>query len=165
MMWSTLNRDTEWFTLKMPWINAYKLRSNLLMKTKLDNTVQLLPYWLQHSRTWGVVSACVSTHRETNFNIFCTSAETCTRRTLFQPVNCSVIYSYEFWISSKWIILYSYVTSASGVPFVKIKSILMFCLSILFLPVTVGERSKACTVFARSEPGIVGSNRTQGMDV
>jgi hypothetical protein len=29
------------------------------------------------------------------------------------------------------------------------------------LPVTVAERSKACTVFARSEPGIVGSNLTQ----
>jgi hypothetical protein len=33
------------------------------------------------------------------------------------------------------------------------------------LPVTVAERSKACTVFARSEAGIVGSNPTQGMDV
>jgi hypothetical protein len=33
------------------------------------------------------------------------------------------------------------------------------------LPVTVAERSKACTVFARSEPGIVRSNPTQGMDV
>jgi hypothetical protein len=32
-------------------------------------------------------------------------------------------------------------------------------------PVTVAERSKACTVFARSETGIVGSNSTQGMDV
>jgi hypothetical protein len=32
-------------------------------------------------------------------------------------------------------------------------------------PVTVSERSKACTVFARSELGIVGSNTTQGMDV
>jgi hypothetical protein len=29
----------------------------------------------------------------------------------------------------------------------------------------VTERSKACTVFARSEAGIVGSNPTQGMDV
>jgi hypothetical protein len=35
----------------------------------------------------------------------------------------------------------------------------------LLLPVTVAEQSKACTVFARSEPGIVGSNPTQGMDV
>jgi hypothetical protein len=36
----------------------------------------------------------------------------------------------------------------------------------LFLgPVTVAERSKAWTVFARSEAGIVGSNLTQGMDV
>jgi hypothetical protein len=32
-------------------------------------------------------------------------------------------------------------------------------------PVTVAERSKACTVFARSEAGILGSNPTQGMDV
>jgi hypothetical protein len=32
-------------------------------------------------------------------------------------------------------------------------------------PVTVDERAKACTVFARSEAGIVGSNPTQGMDV
>jgi hypothetical protein len=32
-------------------------------------------------------------------------------------------------------------------------------------PVTVAERSKACTVFARSETGIVGSNPTQDMDV
>jgi hypothetical protein len=32
-------------------------------------------------------------------------------------------------------------------------------------PVTVAERSNACTVFARSEAGIVGSNPTQGMDV
>jgi hypothetical protein len=32
-------------------------------------------------------------------------------------------------------------------------------------PVTVAERSKACTVFARSEVGTKGSNTTQGMDV
>jgi hypothetical protein len=32
-------------------------------------------------------------------------------------------------------------------------------------PVTVAESSKACTVFARSEAGIVGSNPIQGMDV
>jgi hypothetical protein len=32
-------------------------------------------------------------------------------------------------------------------------------------PVTVAERSKACTVFDRSEAGIVGSNLTQGVDV
>jgi hypothetical protein len=32
-------------------------------------------------------------------------------------------------------------------------------------PVTVAERSKACTVFARSEAGIVGSNPSQSMDV
>jgi hypothetical protein len=32
-------------------------------------------------------------------------------------------------------------------------------------PVTVAGGSKACTAFARSEAGIVGSNPTQGMDV
>jgi hypothetical protein len=32
-------------------------------------------------------------------------------------------------------------------------------------PVTVAERSKACTIFARSEADIVGSNPSQGMDV
>jgi hypothetical protein len=33
------------------------------------------------------------------------------------------------------------------------------------MPVTVVERSKVYTVFARSEAGIVGSNPTQGKDV
>jgi hypothetical protein len=33
------------------------------------------------------------------------------------------------------------------------------------MPVTVAERSKACTVFARSEAGILGSSPTQGMHV
>jgi hypothetical protein len=33
------------------------------------------------------------------------------------------------------------------------------------LPVTVAERSKACSVLARSEARVVGSNPTQGMDV
>jgi hypothetical protein len=32
-------------------------------------------------------------------------------------------------------------------------------------PVTVAKRSKACTIFVRSEAAIVGSNSTQGMDV
>jgi hypothetical protein len=32
-------------------------------------------------------------------------------------------------------------------------------------PVTVAERSRACTVFAHSEAGTVCSNPTQGMDV
>jgi hypothetical protein len=32
-------------------------------------------------------------------------------------------------------------------------------------PVTVAERSKACTVSARSEAEIVVSNPTQGMDI
>jgi hypothetical protein len=32
-------------------------------------------------------------------------------------------------------------------------------------PVTLAERPKTCTVFARSEAGIVGSSPTQGMDV
>ncbi|PNF21667.1 Peroxisomal targeting signal 2 receptor [Cryptotermes secundus] len=35
----------------------------------------------------------------------------------------------------------------------------------ILLLVTVAERSKACTIFARSETEIVGSNPTQGMDV
>jgi hypothetical protein len=90
---------------------------------------------LQHSRTWDVVSACVSTRRKRNFSIFCnqiicTSAELC-----FSSVNCSVIYSCEVGISSKRIILY--ITSAFGVPFVKIKSILVFCTSVLFLQATL----------------------------
>jgi hypothetical protein len=33
------------------------------------------------------------------------------------------------------------------------------------MPVSVAQQSKACTVFALSEAGIVGSNSTQGMDV
>jgi hypothetical protein len=32
-------------------------------------------------------------------------------------------------------------------------------------PVTVAERSKSCTLIARSEAGIVSWNPTQGMDV
>jgi hypothetical protein len=36
---------------------------------------------------------------------------------------------------------------------------------IIHEPVTVAERSRACTVFARLETGIMGSNPTQGMDV
>jgi hypothetical protein len=35
----------------------------------------------------------------------------------------------------------------------------------MFQPVTVSERSKAYTAFARSEDGIVGSNPSQGMNV
>jgi hypothetical protein len=38
-------------------------------------------------------------------------------------------------------------------------------LSQYLTPVAVAERSKACTVFARSEAGIVGSNPTKGTDV
>jgi hypothetical protein len=34
-----------------------------------------------------------------------------------------------------------------------------------YLPVTVADRPKACTVFARSEARIVSSNPTQSMDV
>jgi hypothetical protein len=33
------------------------------------------------------------------------------------------------------------------------------------MPITVDARSKAWTVFARSNAGLVGSNPTQGMDV
>jgi hypothetical protein len=36
---------------------------------------------------------------------------------------------------------------------------------VFIMPITVAERSKACTLFARSDAGIVGSNSTQGMDV
>jgi hypothetical protein len=36
---------------------------------------------------------------------------------------------------------------------------------LMLLPVTVAERSKAWTVFGRSETVIVCSNPTQGMDV
>jgi hypothetical protein len=35
----------------------------------------------------------------------------------------------------------------------------------LNFPVTVAERSKTWTVFARADTGTVGSNTTQGMDV
>jgi hypothetical protein len=35
----------------------------------------------------------------------------------------------------------------------------------MFWPITVAEQSKAYTVFARSEAGIVGSNPTYCMDV
>jgi hypothetical protein len=35
----------------------------------------------------------------------------------------------------------------------------------MIMPVTVAERPEACTVFARSEATIVGSNPTQGMDI
>jgi hypothetical protein len=38
-------------------------------------------------------------------------------------------------------------------------------LYLAFKPVTVAERSRACTVFARSETGIVGSNSTHGKDI
>jgi hypothetical protein len=37
--------------------------------------------------------------------------------------------------------------------------------AIYLSPVTVAERSEACTVFTRSEAGIVSSNPTQGVDV
>jgi hypothetical protein len=37
--------------------------------------------------------------------------------------------------------------------------------TVCIMPVTAAERFKACTVFARSETGIVGSNPTHGMDV
>jgi hypothetical protein len=33
------------------------------------------------------------------------------------------------------------------------------------MPVTVAERCKSCTIFARSEAGIVGSNPTQSKNV
>jgi hypothetical protein len=36
---------------------------------------------------------------------------------------------------------------------------------IIIMPLAITERSKACTLFALSGAGIVGSNPTQGMDV
>jgi hypothetical protein len=42
---------------------------------------------------------------------------------------------------------------------------LAFATAELRLPITVAARSKAWTVFARSNPGIIGSNPTGGMDV
>jgi hypothetical protein len=45
------------------------------------------------------------------------------------------------------------------------KNCIFYLQRIYTVPVTVAERSKASTVFARSEAGIVGSNSTQGMDV
>jgi hypothetical protein len=47
-----------------------------------------------------------------------------------------------------------------------LKSLCMFIPSLMqHSLVTVAEQSKACTVFARSEPVIVGLNPTQSMDV
>jgi hypothetical protein len=42
--------------------------------------------------------------------------------------------------------------------------LLLYCV-IELMPMTVAEWSKARTVFARLDAGIVGSNPTQGMDV
>jgi hypothetical protein len=39
------------------------------------------------------------------------------------------------------------------------------CMYVCTWPITAIARSKACTVFARSDAGIVCSNPTQGMDV
>jgi hypothetical protein len=52
----------------------------------------LLQCWLQHSRTWAVMSACISTRTEINFNIFCNSAvisstTVCGRQVSFQSAN------------------------------------------------------------------------------
>jgi hypothetical protein len=42
---------------------------------------------------------------------------------------------------------------------------MVFAMPNIVMPVTVTERSKACTVFACSDAGIVGLNPTQGMVV
>jgi hypothetical protein len=47
---------------------------------------------------------------------------------------------------------------------VKIPPILLQIRKLL-KPITIAERSEACTVFARSEAGIVGSNPTKDMNV
>ncbi|PNF20488.1 hypothetical protein B7P43_G06288 [Cryptotermes secundus] len=53
----------------------------------------------------------------------------------------------------------------SGVTFDVYQNAIVSNDSSYLAPVTVAERSKACTVFTRSEAGIVGSNPTQGTDV
>jgi hypothetical protein len=65
----------------------------------------------------------------------------------FPPANCIASRSY---ILSQYVIGYDYLNITS-----KRRS----------SPVTVAERSKACTIFVRSEAGIVDSNPTKGMDV
>jgi hypothetical protein len=76
--------------------------------------------------------------------------------------------------------MYAYVLQviSSGFP-TKIAYVFLFFLYLLHAPpmlsfdhpiiwgepVTVTERSKACTVFARSEAGLVGSNPIPAMDV
>jgi hypothetical protein len=45
-------------------------------------------------------------------------------------------------------------------------NIVAYCsVCVIIEPITVASRSKAWTIFARSNAGIVGSNPTQGMDV
>jgi hypothetical protein len=60
--------------------------------------------------------------------------------------------------SSNWMFSKSY-------PHQNSVSTLYFLILVAFLPITVPARSKAWTVFAGSNIGIVGSNPTWGMDV
>jgi hypothetical protein len=48
---------------------------------------------------------------------------------------------------------------------IKIRNLFIKPILVSLEPVTVAEPSKACTVFARSEAGIVDSNPTQGTNV
>jgi hypothetical protein len=54
------------------------------------------------------------------------------------------------------------MNTQSGISFI---AHVFLCLLNSDEPVTVAVRSMACTVFARSDAGIVDSNPTQGMDV
>jgi hypothetical protein len=63
---------------------------------------------------------------------------------------------------------YIYIFLMFSIGAVSPKQIILLHFIVLILygqPVRVAEWSKVCTVFARSEDGIVCSNPTQGMDV
>jgi hypothetical protein len=60
--------------------------------------------------------------------------------------------------------IYSY-DSRNEKKIIFLNSINKFALIMETQPVTVAERSKASTVFARSDAGVAGSNPTQDMDV
>jgi hypothetical protein len=114
--------NTVYFTALNP-VPACLPGPHHLLQSVIVNVV--IPFWLQHSETWTVFSACVSKRRETNFisidsQIISTSTKVCTRQVFF--------------------------------------SLVKYC-----VPIRVAARSKAWTVFARSNSGIVGSNSTQGV--
>jgi hypothetical protein len=83
-------------------------------------------------------------------------------------VYCALLFSFDFYLTDssiyvymshlvgRWIANQTAQQNLNGFIFMKFKE---------FEPVTVAERSKAYTVFACSEAGILGSNPTQGMDI